>query len=108
MSSDPPAGDASALAWAEQAHALVQVRPRRALALAQRAVARAASTGDVRAEVAARHALGWAQKVIRDAGAGRASLRAGIRLAERNGDRHGAGILRRSLAVSYVHAGEAR
>jgi hypothetical protein len=108
MSSDPQAGDASALAWAEEAHALVQVRPRRAIALAERALTRAASTGDVRAEIAARHALGWAQKVIGDEGAGRATLRAGIKLAERHGDRRGVGILRRSLAVSHVHAGETR
>lgn len=101
------AGGERALAWAEQAHALVQVQPRSALALAERAVAAAAEAGDAEAEVVARQALGWAQKVLGDARTGRSTLRAGIRLAQKHGDRRGLGILRRSLAVSYAHAGEA-
>ena len=106
MSSGPTAGNAPALAWAEEAHALVQVHPRQALALAERALAAASAQQDVEAEVAARRVLGWAQGVLGETQAGRATLRAGIRLAERHGDRRGAGLLRRHLAVSHAFAGE--
>jgi tetratricopeptide (TPR) repeat protein len=100
--------DASALAWAEQAYALVQRRPRQALALAERALAAARAMPDVDAEIAARRALGWAQIVVGEAPNGRSTLRAGIRLADRHGDRRGEGLLRRLLAVSYAFAGETR
>jgi CHAT domain-containing protein len=106
MSSGPTAGDAAALAWAEEAHALVQVHPRRARALAERALAAASAEGNVQAEIVARHALAWAQKVLGDAHAGRATLKTGIRLAEQRGDRRGVGLLRRSLAMSHTLAGE--
>ena len=65
MSSEPGVG-ASASALAAEAYALVQARPRRALALARR-------PGDRRADRARRarggrrlHALGWAQNVLGD------------------------------------------
>src|SRR3954454_8090262 len=96
-----------ALAWAEEAHALVQVRPRQAVALAERALATATAASDVEAEVAARYALGWAQHVLGDA-RGKETLRAGIRLAERHGDRRGVGLLRRNLASQLAHDGQIR
>jgi len=108
MSSEPTARGTSALAWAEEAHALVQARPRHALALAERALATASSQGDVEAEIAARYALGWAQHALGDARAARATLSAGIRLAERHGDRQGAGVLRRRAAFALALAGHTR
>src|SRR4051812_46982553 len=108
MSSGPTARATPALSWAEEAHALVQARPRHALALAERALATASAQGDVEAEVAARYALGWAQNVLGDAGTARATLSAGIRLAEQHGDRQGAGVLRRHLAFALALAGQTR
>ena len=55
--------------------------------LAQRALAEASSGGDATAEVAARYALGWAQFVLGDAATAKATLRTGIGVADRNGDR---------------------
>jgi CHAT domain len=109
MSSQATGGEKSrALAWAEEAHTLVQAHPRRARALAQRALAEAKSGGDTKAEVAARYALGWAQFVLGEALAARATLRAGIRLAHRSDDRRGAGLLRRHLAYQLAYGGETR
>jgi hypothetical protein len=108
MSSEPTARAGSALAWAEEAHALVQARPRQALALAERALAAASSEGDVKAAVAARYALGWAQNVLGDARAARVTMSAGIRLAERHGDRQGAGLMRRHMAFLLALAGKTR
>src|SRR6266852_3355459 len=108
MSSGPPPRDGSALAWAEEAHALVQADPRRARALAERALAAATAERNVQAEIAARRALGWAQDVLGEANAARATLRAGIRLADLHGDQRSAGLLRRHLAVSHALAGNTR
>jgi tetratricopeptide (TPR) repeat protein len=91
-----------------QAHDLVQARPRGALALAERALAAARADRDAEAEVAARYALGWAQYELGAARAARTTLRAGIRVAERNGDRRGAGLLRRHLAFQLVQDGRVR
>src|SRR5437763_5205651 len=107
MSSQTRGRPRSALAWAADAHALVQVRPRQAQALAERALAAAAADRDVEAEVLARYALGWAQHVLGDADAGK-TLKAGIRLAERHGDRRGAGLLRRHLAFQLAEDGHLR
>jgi CHAT domain-containing protein len=93
---------------ADEAHLLVQAHPREALGLAERALALASTEHDVEAEVAARYALGWAQYELGDPVAARHTLRAGIRLAERHGDRHGAGVLRRHLAFQLVNAGQPR
>src|SRR5437763_5243437 len=106
MSSRPPARDHSALARAQEAHALIQVDPRQARVLAQRALAAATGEGDVEAEVAARYALGWAQAVLGDARNGMTTLRAGIRLAERHGDPRGGALLRRHLAVWLASDGQ--
>src|SRR5436309_58998 len=109
MSSQAPGGgNARALAWAEEAHRLVQAHPRRARALAQRALAEASSGGDATAEVAAPYALGWAQFVLGDAATAKATLRTGIGVADRNGDRHGAGLLRRHLAYQLAIGGDVR
>lgn len=94
--------------WAEQAHFLVQVNPRQALDLAQRALIAASRERDVQAELAARYALGWAQYENGDAPSALSTLRAGIRLAERSGDRHGVGVLRRRLAHQLANGGDAR
>src|SRR5579863_8022303 len=105
MSNAAPAR--GALALAKEAYALVPARPREALLLAQRARATAAAEHDLRAEVVALHALGWAQNILGDTRAA-ATMRAGIRIAERNGDRRGAALLRRLLAVALAFAGETR
>ena len=60
--------------------------PQEARALAERALAAAAAAKDTEAEIAARYALGWAQHVLGDDRAEK-TLRTGIRLAERHGDR---------------------
>jgi hypothetical protein len=109
MSSQAPGrGNARVLAWAEEAHRLVQAHPRRARALAQQALAKAHADGDAPAEVAARHALGWAQFVLGDSLTARATLRAGISVAERSGNRHGAGLLRRHFAYQLAAGGDVR
>lgn len=108
MSSGRPGRDASALTLAEQAHGLVQADPRRALALAERALAASVAAGDAEAEVASRHALGWAQYVLGDAHSGRATLTIGIRLARRSSNRRGEGLLRRHLAFWLALDGETR
>ncbi len=108
MSSSAPGRDADPLALAERAHALVQVSPRRAEALAGRAVAAARDCGDAGAEVAALHALGWAQMVLGDQRRSVRTMQNGIRVAERAGNRAGAGRLRRVLAVSLGDAGKTR
>ena len=98
----------SALAWARQAHDLVQARPREALALAERALAAAAAERDTEAGVAARHVLGWAQFELGDARSGKATLRDGIRLAEKHGDQRGAGLIHRHLAFQLAADGQVR
>jgi len=108
MSSGPTARDAPALDWAREAHALVPVDPRQARALAERALSAAAAERDVEAEIAARYALGWAQAVLGDARVGIATLRGGIQVAERHGDRRGGALLRRQLAVWLASNGQMR
>src|SRR5215467_13921355 len=108
MSSLATRRGASALDQADQAHALVEARPHQALALAQRAFAAATADGDVQAEVAALHAVAWAQLFLGDPRAASAAVRAGIRVAESHGDRHGAAILRRVLAASLALSGHTR
>ncbi len=107
MSSREPATPGVALAWAEEAHALVQAQPRQALALAERALEAARREADAKAEVAALYALAWAQNVLGDTRA-RATLRSGIRIGERNGDRRGVGLLRRHLALTLAMDGQMR
>ena len=107
MSSGEPARRGAASALAEEAYALVQVRPRKALALAERALTAAVAEENVSAELAALQALAWAQLELGDPRAV-ATAKAGIRIGERHGDRRGVALLRRRLAVSHAFAGEAR
>jgi len=107
MSSAELRSEGVALAWAQEAHALVQARPRQALALAERALAAAAAENDARAEVAALHALAYAQFTLSNPRA-LATLRAGIRVGERHGDTRGVALLRRLLAVRLAFAGQTR
>jgi CHAT domain-containing protein/tetratricopeptide (TPR) repeat protein len=103
MSSAAPARDA--LALAERAYETVQVSPRRAETLAERALARARDEADVDAQITALHALSWAQHVQGNPRTV-ATARAGIRIAERHGDRRRAALLRRRLALSLANAGK--
>src|SRR4051794_24532270 len=105
MSSPETAVAVAPLAWAEQAHALVETDPQAAQVLAERALGVARARRDVAAEVAARYALGWALCTLGSAQAGRRSLQAGIRLAESHADRQRAGLLRRHLAYQLGAAG---
>jgi hypothetical protein len=105
MSNGPPVVGALAQELADQAHALVQADPRRALLVAHRAVAAASAEGDTQAHVAALHALAWVQQVLGDTAALK-TARAGIRLAERIGDDRAVGLLRRLLASSLALAGQ--
>jgi hypothetical protein len=107
MSSGETARAGTALALAEEAHALVQVSPRRALALAERALAVAFADGDVPAKLAALHTLGWAQRVVGDTRA-IGTLRTGIRIGERHRDWRSVGLLRRQLAVTLGLAGQTK
>src|SRR5262245_35017700 len=108
MSSRPGALNGGALALAQEAYALVQVNPRQGRTLAERALAAASSDGNVEAEVAARYALGWSQAVLGDVAGGIGTLKAGIRLAERHGDRRGAAVLRRHLSLWLASSGRLR
>jgi tetratricopeptide (TPR) repeat protein len=76
--------------------------------LANQALAAARAEGDVEAEVAALHAVAWAELRLGDARAAAGAVRAGIRLAEHNGDHRGAAILRRVLAASLALSGHTR
>src|SRR5262245_2124042 len=108
MSSGPTAGQASALARAQEARALMQADPRRARALAERALAAAAIENDPEAEFSALYALGWAQAVLGEARVGITTLRTGIRVAERHGDPRAGALLRRQLAVWLASEGQMR
>jgi CHAT domain-containing protein len=57
------------------------------------------------AEIAARHALGWALLVLGESSAAMRTMRAGIRLAEKNGEWERAALVRRVLAGSLLLAG---
>jgi hypothetical protein len=94
-----------ALALAEEAYALVQVDPRRAGELAGRAHVAAAAERDYAAEVAALHALGWAQSVLGDPRAIE-TLRAAIRVGTRHGETRRVALVRRLLAVSLAFDGK--
>src|SRR5690349_1819252 len=98
MSSRAPAREESALTLAEQAYDLVQADPRRAKAIAEQALDVARERHDRSEEVAALHALSWAQHVLGDPRAGR-TARAGIRVGTRAGDQRAVALLRRRLAL---------
>src|SRR5262245_41742654 len=97
----------AALVMAERAYALDQVNPRRAATLAEHARVAARAEADRSAEIRAMHALAWAQFQLGDARS-ITTVRAGIRMAERYGDRRGVGLLRRRLTFSHSLAGHSR
>src|ERR1700722_1184078 len=107
MSSLASARGGTASALAEEAHALVAVSPAQGLALAERALAAAVAEDDVGAQLAARHTLGWAQRMVGDRRAA-GTLRAGIGIGEKHGDQLGVALLRRQLAVTLGLAGQTR
>jgi CHAT domain len=92
---------------ADEAYALVQVDPRRARGLAERALAAADAQRDITAKVGALHALSWAQFELGDARSG-ATARAGVRLARRAHDGRRTGLLLRRSAFAHANAGETR
>ena len=108
MSSTARRGRGQARAWAEEAHALVETEPRRALALAERARLTASTEGDRGAEIAALHSLAWAQLRLGHAKASVSTIRSGLRLADREGDPKAAAPLRRLLAAALALSGRAR
>jgi CHAT domain-containing protein len=93
------------LTIAEGAHALVQADAQAGAAMAQRALRLARVTRDREAEVAALHALGFARHELGDPRAIR-TLRAAVRLADRNGLRRRAALARRPLAGALAYRGE--
>jgi tetratricopeptide (TPR) repeat protein len=95
------------LALAEQAYGLVQVRPSRAVALAERAFATARKEHDPEAQVAALHALSWAQRVVGDPRSAR-TARAGIRIGEKYGARRRVALLRRNFSHALAFDGATR
>ena len=108
MSSTARRGLGQARAWAEEAHALVETEPRRALALAERARSTASTEGDRDAEIAALHSLAWAQLRLGDARASVSTIRSGLRLATGQGDPQAAALLRRLLAAALALSGRTR
>src|SRR5690348_4307955 len=101
------APDRRALSHAEEAYALVQADPAGAAERAAAAVALARAAHDREAEVAALHALGFAQIELGDARAVR-TLRAAVRVGERHGHERRAALARRPLAVCLAWAGATR
>ena len=95
---------ADSLELAEAAHALVQADASRAAAAARRALEVSRSRGAREAEVAALHALGFAEHELGD-GAAVSTLRAAVRLGERHGLRRRAALARRTLAGCLADAG---
>src|SRR5215211_4841400 len=105
MSSAPPSR--RGLVLAEQAYELVQARPARAVTLAERAFAVAREETDAEAQVAALHALSWAQRVVGDPRSVR-TARAGIRIGDKHGARRRVALLRRNFAHGLAFAGSIR
>jgi hypothetical protein len=96
--------DKDPLALADAAHALVQTDAGRAAVIAERALTFAREQGEPEAEVAALHALGFARRELGDPRAVR-TLRAAVRVGERNGLTRRAALARRPLAVYLAYQG---
>jgi CHAT domain-containing protein len=92
------------LALANLAHELVQSDTRRAARLAERSLALARVRGEHEAEVAALHAWGFAQHELGDPRA-IGTLRAAVRIGERNGLVQRVALVRRPLAIYLADAG---
>lgn len=93
------------LAIAEGAHALVQADAKEAAAMAERALRLARIRREPESEVAALHALGFAQHELGDPRAIR-TLRAAVRVADRHGLARRAAMVRRPLAGFLADRGE--
>jgi CHAT domain len=93
------------LVIADAAHARVQADAREAAAMAERALRLARASQDREAEVAALHALGFARHELGDPRAIR-TLRAAVRVADRDGLARRAALARRPLAVYLAYRGE--
>ena len=92
------------LAIAEAAHALVQADASRAASMAESALRLARTRRDRSAEAAALHALGFARNELGDPRAIQ-TLRAAVRVAERNGLERRAAMARRPLAGCLAYRG---
>ena len=92
---------------AERAHAHVQQDPRVAATLARRALEEAQSADDPDAQVAALHALGFAQNALADP-AVTTTLRRAIRVARRNGLTNAEARARLALAGALAQQGAIR
>jgi hypothetical protein len=93
------------LTLARTAHRLVESDTSRAASLARHALQVARRDGDRPAEVAALHALGFAQHELGDPGAIR-TLQAAVRVGARNGLLAQAAMARRPLAIYLAYAGQ--
>ena len=92
---------------AERAHAHVQQDPRVASAMAREALERARTAGDREAQVAALHALGFAQNALADP-AMTTTLRRAVRLAQQHGSRNAEARARLALAGALALHGSVR
>jgi hypothetical protein len=101
------AEDERPLALAEIAHGLVESDTTAGARLAARALGLARGCGDREAEVAALHALGFAQHELGDPRA-IATLREAVRIAVRAGLARRAALARRPLAIYLAYGGEVR
>lgn len=90
---------------ANLAHGMVQSDPRRAAELAERSLALARELGADEAEVAALHALGFAQHELGDPRA-IPTLRSAVRIGKRKGLVQRVALVRRPLAIYLADAGK--
>jgi CHAT domain-containing protein len=93
------------VALAEHAHSLVQTSPQAGRLAAERALLLAREQVDREGEVAALHALGFAQYALGDPRALR-TIRAAVRVGERHGHHRRAALARRNLALYLSYAGK--
>ena len=103
----PRAARTEVLAAAERAYALVQAEPRRALVLAEAAVAQARNERQAEGLAAALHVLGFARFRLGDPRALR-TMRSAVSVAERHGFSHRAALSRRNLALYLAYRGQLR
>ena len=103
-SMDPSTQDRDALLIAEAAHAAVQQNAARGRQIAERALRLARAQRRPEAQVAALHALGFAQYELGDPRA-IATLRAAVLIAERHGLQRRAALARRPLSMYLAYRG---
>ncbi len=93
-----------ALELAQAAHSLVESDAAAAAEMAARALTLARARRDPEAQAAALHALGFARRELGDSRTTR-TLRAAVRVAERNGLSRQAALARRPLAIQLAYSG---